>query len=374
MNNFFPFIIFIGVLLSCNPAQKGHNNINGYGVRLSQLPFTPKSYVCYKASETLTIDGELNEPSWQNAQWSDNFEDIEGELKPAPRFNTRMKMLWDNRFLYVAAELEEPHIWGTLTERDCVIFYDNDFEVFIDPDGDTHGYYEFEMNALNTVWDLLLVRPYREGQAVLDHWNYNGLKSGVKIYGTINNPVDTDKKWTVEIAFPLDALREFNNNQLPRQGEQWRINFSRVEWRTTLENGKYVKETNPETGKPYPEDNWVWSPQGEVSMHLPEMWGFLQFSEKTADTGNDDFVYNTDEDIKWELRNIYYAQRIYRSKHGKYAKSLEALSETGFNLTALKYSPKLETTSSLYEITAYSKENIFLWHIDNFGKTWKSKR
>ena len=27
------------------------------------------------------------------------------------------------------------------------------------------------------------------------------------------------------------------------------------------------------------EDNWVWSPQGEIAMHLPERWGFLQFSE-----------------------------------------------------------------------------------------------
>ena len=56
-------------------------------------------------------------------------------------------MLWDDQFFYVGAELEEPHVWATLTERDSVIFHDNDFEVFIDPDGDTHLYYELEMNA-----------------------------------------------------------------------------------------------------------------------------------------------------------------------------------------------------------------------------------
>ena len=26
-----------------------------------------------------------------------------------------------------------------------------------------------------------------------------------------------------------------------------------------------------------PEDNWVWSPQGAINMHLPERWGRLRF-------------------------------------------------------------------------------------------------
>ena len=50
-----------------------------------------------------------------------------------------------------------------MTEKNGVIFHDNDFEVFIDPDGDNHQYYEFEMNALNTIWELTLPRPYRAG-------------------------------------------------------------------------------------------------------------------------------------------------------------------------------------------------------------------
>jgi hypothetical protein len=74
-----------------------------------------------------------------------------------------MKMVWDDEYLYVAAEMEEPDIWATLTERDSVIFHDNDFEVFIDPDGDTHAYYELEVNALATAWDLMLLKPYRDG-------------------------------------------------------------------------------------------------------------------------------------------------------------------------------------------------------------------
>jgi hypothetical protein len=45
-------------------------------------------------------------------------------------------------------------VWGMLVERDAVIFSDNDFEIFIDPDGDTHQCYELEVKALRTLWDL----------------------------------------------------------------------------------------------------------------------------------------------------------------------------------------------------------------------------
>ena len=120
---------------------------------------TPETYICYRAVEPIEVDGKLDEASWGNAPWTAYFVDIEGDLKPRPRFKTRVKMLWDDDYFYFAAEMEEPDVWGTLTQRDAIIFYDNDFEVFIDPNGDTHEYYEFEMNALNTGWDLFLARP-----------------------------------------------------------------------------------------------------------------------------------------------------------------------------------------------------------------------
>ena len=40
------------------------------------------------------------------------------------------------------------------------IFHDNDFEVFVNADGTTHNYKEYEMNSLNQTWDLALNKPY----------------------------------------------------------------------------------------------------------------------------------------------------------------------------------------------------------------------
>ena len=79
---------------------------------------------------------------------------IGGPSSPAPALGTRARMIWDDRAFYVAADLAEPHLWSTITAHDAVIFRDHDFEVFVDPDGDTHQYYEFEINARGAFWDL----------------------------------------------------------------------------------------------------------------------------------------------------------------------------------------------------------------------------
>src|SRR5262249_1329826 len=141
----------------------------------------PEGYVCYRAIEPFEIDGNLDKPAWRNTSWTGDFVDIEGEIRPLPRFRTRVKMLWDDAYFYIGAELEEAHVWATLTEHDSVIFQDNDFEVFIDPDGDNHNYYEIEINALNTVWDLRLVKPYRDGGPALNSWEIPGLKTAIHI-------------------------------------------------------------------------------------------------------------------------------------------------------------------------------------------------
>jgi len=231
----------------------------------------PKSYRCCRAANSIRIDGDVDKKEWGVAAWTDDFVDIEGDLKPLPRFRTRCKMLWDDQLFYVAAELEEPHIWATLTEHDSVIFQDNDFEVFIDPDGDCARYFEFEINALNTTWDLYLEQAYRDGGSADNSWESNAV-SAVQVHGTINDPSDIDRSWTVEVAFPWECFSENAGVPCPpRPGDVWRVNFSRVQWQTDIVAGKYLKREGLR------EDNWVWSPQGVVDMHQPEEWGFVEF-------------------------------------------------------------------------------------------------
>lgn len=232
----------------------------------------PRRYICRRAGSTIALDGRLDKPVWKRAAWTSFFIDIEGDVKPKPRFRTRAKMLWDDQYFYVGAWMEEPHLSGTLTKRDSIIFHDNDFEIFIDPDGDRKGYYEIEVNALGTIFDLLLVRTYRDGGPAHHEWDAVGMKHAVYLDGTLNDPTDTDRGWGVEFALPWTMLAEHAGKMAcpPHNGDAWRVNFSRVEWRYEVKEGKYVK-------LPGREDNWVWSPQGEIDMHVPEKWGFVEF-------------------------------------------------------------------------------------------------
>jgi len=279
---------------------------------------SPKGYVCGRANTPITIDGKLDEEAWKQAPWTDLFVDIEGEVRPRPRFETRAKMLWDDIFFYIAGAIKDPHVWATLTKHDSVIFQDNDFEIFIDPDGDNHEYYEIEINALGTEWDLFLKKPYRDGGPAINEWEIPGLKTAVAVQGTINNPTDSDQGWTVEFAIPWKVLAEYAHRPTPpRDGDQWRVNFSRVEWRHIIKDGKYQKVPNTH------EDNWVWSPQGAIDMHRPERWGFVQFSEKPPGQA----AYHPDPatPTRDRLMAIYHAQRSFHNQHQRWAASLDEL-------------------------------------------------
>lgn len=306
-----------------------------------------KAYIAYRTAAPTVIDGRLNKPPWQRVPWTDDFVDIEGDSRPRPRFRTRAKMCWDEDCLYIAADIQEPHVWATLKERDSVIFHDNDFEVFIDPDGDLCDYYELEINALNTVWDLRLPRTYRDGGSAVNEWDIAGLRTAVRIEGTLNDASDIDRGWSVEIAIPWRALAEFSSVPAPpRDGDQWRINFSRVEWRTIPRNDllrpaslcsarhhsrKAGDESSlAETSAAYEkvpevrEDNWVWSPQGVIDMHRPERWGYVQFTTAPPDTP---VRFNPDPlaTAKWWLQRVHEAQRQHRPKHGRFTASIADL-------------------------------------------------
>lgn len=335
----------------------------GTAAMAQQLPtvryanrLTPvQQYVCQRTPSPLHIDGRLDEAAWQQAADITHFVDISGGNHPAPRYHTTAKMLWDDDYLYVAAVMEEPHVWATLTKRDTIVYHDNDFEVFIDPDGDGHNYFEVEVNALNTVFDLSLTHPYRAPQRpfVQFQWNCPGLLVATSVQGTLNDASDTDRGWTLEMAIPRQALAsEFE--RVLEAGKQLRIGFSRVEWQhTTDAAGRYVKKKD-RNGRPLREDNWTWGATGLVAMHMPERWGCVQLSSTTVGTTPEAFVPMADVAERRLLWAGFYAQEDFFKRHRRYATTLK---ELGFSEADFKTLPKgvrlhLETTSRTYQLFA----------------------
>jgi hypothetical protein len=201
---------------------------------LGQYRLEPARYTCYRTAGPILVDGKLDEPSWQLAVASTPFVDIVTG-KPA-WFDTRVALLWDDDYLYFGFRAQETDVWGTLRERDSRIWEENDLEVFIG--GGRDAYYEFEVNALNTVYEafwiwkdalkpgspyhgkpefdpatqrtLVLdgvgghVHPRGERWGFLD-WDFPGLRTAVHVDGAVNRRDHTDRGWTARVGLPVEG-------------------------------------------------------------------------------------------------------------------------------------------------------------------------
>ena len=264
-------------------------------------------YVARRAAGPITIDGRLDEPSWQKAEKSPRFVDM---VTGAPGFyDTRAAVLWDDQYLYVGMWLEEPYVEAHQTRRGSLIFLENDAEVFIDG-GD--AYSEFEINALGTTYQVFFIwrDAYKKGGVfdvpefdVMKHqaltfggdydradktfwvgthprglrwafldWSYPGLRHAVHVDGKINDNSEADKGWTVELAFPWEDLKPLaaGRSLPPRDGDVWRIFFGRFE---LLKPGGV--ELNPHPA-------WVMSRHAVYDTHIPECFPYIQMSNKTV--------------------------------------------------------------------------------------------
>lgn len=281
---------------------------------------TPMStYTIYKTDSEIIIDGRDKETDWAKTESLSDFGDIRGIEWPKPFLNTDVKILWDNQNLYVFARLEEPDLRGEMTQRDDLLYNENNFEIFIDPDGDTHNYFEIEVNVLNTIFDLFMTKSYRDAGMALFTWDSPGFQSAIKANGTINNSSDTDNGWTVEMKIPFATLRKADLTKIPRDKDIWKVNLMRIEW----EGGNAAdKKNNPDGVKT---NYWTWSPQGLISMHYPERWGLMQFSENLV--GHEKVVFEApiSEYLKKYLWLVYYKQKDFQRKHGRYALSLDEI-------------------------------------------------
>ena len=258
-------------------------------------------YTCYRTKSPIVIDGRLDEESWSLAPASTRFVDIvTGE--PA-WFDTRVRLLWDDKYLYFGFTAEETDVWGTLTDRDAKIYEENDLEIFI---AGRDTYYEFEINALNVIYEVFWIwkdvhrpggplwgrpefNPETERTLVLDgvgghvhprgerwgflDWDCPGLRHAVHVDGTLNKRDDVDRGWSAEIAIPWSSLTLMADGRSlpPRNGDVWRIDCSRFE-----KIGRNREVLDPCAG-------WTWNRHGHYDSHIPEVFPVITFSTVRVD-------------------------------------------------------------------------------------------
>jgi len=250
-------------------------------------PFRPAQYVACRTVDDISIDGALTETSWANADWTATFGHIFLTGYRKPFLATRAKLVWDDRYLYAAAELEEPNLVGHVVTKDEEIYADNDIELFIDVDGDSQEYIELEFNCLGTIWDMLLHKEYNRGGIPCSHprvegsppWDLEGMLVAVRMDGSLNYPHDVDGGWTIEMALPWESLQETSRKGEPlnRRGTMLRLNFSRVQH--TWPKVSPIVDWSDRGNASY---DWTWSQNLVYNMHSCESWGRVILSERTV--------------------------------------------------------------------------------------------
>lgn len=348
---FFRRFLLIGiVLLSGGGAISQFQNLN-----LKRLLNIPRHYTVLSITEKINIDGLATDAAWQRAPWTEDFVDIEsGASRGNNHKRTRCKMVWDSTFLYVLAELQEEDVWANINAQDAPVFQNNALEIFINPDGSTFNYFEFQINAIGAVWDLYMPRPYRSGGRGLSSWDIKGLKKAVHIAGTLNQPGDKDTSWTVELAIPFSSLGVWRN--ATKSGTIWRMNFSRVHWQHDAINGTYSKKRDPSSGRFLPERYTVWSPQGILNLHFPERWGYVLFADSVTSSG---FLSETMENLKLNLWKYYYLQQIYKTRNKKYAVDISLLN------ALLVETPKVTEKGIEIKMSATEKQFLIMGRLDS---------
>jgi len=213
-------------------------------------------YDIYRASSRVVIDARLDEPAWRKVPPAGDFHFNrwkEGEKEP-----TVVRMLWDDRYLYVGYLCHDRHISAYVTERHGPVSQDDCVEVFLSPNPERiENYYTFEVNAIGTMLnrcktDWWKGRPTWEPEGVRCRTSFQGWRR--------KDESPADDHWIVELAIPFRNFARDAVHTPPRDGDQWRLNLNRTRGITNRQSSTWSPLAPPAT-----------------SFHAPESFGWVRF-------------------------------------------------------------------------------------------------
>ncbi|MCM8805867.1 MAG: carbohydrate-binding family 9-like protein [Candidatus Omnitrophica bacterium] len=242
--NIWLFLIFFPVWAFCQGIQDEK---------------TMPEILCRSTTGEIKIDGNLDESDWKNAE-SVEFVKIISLEKPVSR--TIAYCLYDRKYLYVAFKCYDRDIWATYQKRDQPLYQEDVVEIFFKPDFSKDSYYEFEFSPKNIILDAFVGKRALAGNMFFRfaQWNCIGLKSSVKIKGTLNDWSDIDDYWTIEIAIPFQSLPSIK--KIPEKGDIWLFNLARYDYSIYVEDGMELVTAGRIT---------------KFDLHRYQEWCFLKF-------------------------------------------------------------------------------------------------
>ena len=216
-------------------------------------------YSCHKIEKEIALTGQLTDHLWETAPV---IQLVDVETGNAPEQRTEVRILYSESTLYIAFYCEDDYIWGTYYERDSPVYNEECVEVFINPAGSDHQYYELNVSPKNILFDACILSNRINQRADKDFTGLSGydpdIETKVHVEGEPDLP-GNGKYWSVEYAIPFKELYGAPN-PVPLPGDRWRINLYRID--------------SPEKGK---SRYYAWNPTGKIDFHRPWKFGILHF-------------------------------------------------------------------------------------------------
>ncbi len=169
-----------------------------------------------RALQTIVVDGKLNEPAWQNAEETSNFFRIEPRQGGTPLYKTHVKVLFDDKNLYIGAFCEDSLGKKGIRVQDLRRDFrwgENDiFFVQLDPQNLKQYCVSFQTTPYGNQRDL---------QSFNDAFTDNDWNALWSVRTT-----RSDSGYVVEFAIPFKTIRY----ERPEAGDmvKWGITFSRL--------------------------------------------------------------------------------------------------------------------------------------------------
>ena len=221
-----------------------------------------------RISTTIEPDGVLDEAEWSKAPVL-SFSDSLGRSKPLA-YATRLRLLYDDRYLYVGFEAMDRDITERYARRDDPIYEHEAVELFIMPHVRAPAlgrYVELQASPGGVVFDASFDGPRRGMNKA-----YDALQTvGTTIDGTLNDP-RPDRRWVSEWRVPFTGIRGVR--AAPRPGDEWRMNAFRIE--------KFRR--GDDRGAEYS----AWSPPGVGDFHHVARFGRMRFGPPLGPTAADE--------------------------------------------------------------------------------------
>ena len=160
----------------------------------------------------ITLNGELNEPSWSEAPMAHHFIQNDPREGMPATFDTEVRVLYDDEALYfgVFAKDDQPsRIIANDLKKDFDTDQSDGFRIILDTFHDQRNGYQFATNPAGAKWDAQMINEGRENNA-----NWDG------IWDVATRVTETG--WYAEIRIPFRTLR-FS----AADAQIWGMNFER---------------------------------------------------------------------------------------------------------------------------------------------------